>query len=57
MKIKEIKEKLKDCSFNAQPFKKSSGKWGLSGSTSLDRKTELEAWEAWYDYCKDKGVA
>ena len=40
----------------AEPRKKSSGKWGLRGSTSLDRNTQKEAYMAQYKYLKGRGL-
>lgn len=52
--IEEIKELLKDCSWNAEPRKKSKC-WGMYRSSSMDCKTEQEAWNVWYEYCLKNG--
>ncbi len=52
--ILEYKDLLKDCEWNATPRKKGN-KWGMPKSTMLDAKTEQEAWELWYNYCKTNG--
>lgn len=49
--IEEIKELLKNCNWNSEPRKKTKGYFGMPGSSMLDKKTEKEAWNAWYDYC------
>lgn len=54
MEIEEIKKRLKNCAWNAQPRKKSKV-WGIAGSSSLNAKTEKEAWNLWYNYCKQNG--
>lgn len=51
MDLEEIKSALKNCEWNAHPIKKSKA-WGLHGSSLLNRPTEIEAWQAWYEYCK-----
>ena len=49
-----IKEKLKD-NF-AVPFKKSTGKWGIKGSTLLDKKTEENCYESYYKYLQEHNL-
>ena len=53
--IQEIKDLLKGCLWNATPYKKLKG-WGMHGSSICDAKTEEEAWNLWYEYCKNHGV-
>lgn len=40
----------------AYPKLKTSKKWGLRGSTSLDRETEQESLKAVLDYLEERGI-
>lgn len=55
MTLQELKKILSQGNYNL-PVKKYNGKWGVSGSTALDRTTEYEAYNAFYNYLKTNNL-
>ena len=52
--LEEIKKLLEHG--YALPYKKSSSKWGIRGSSLLDRKTEEECYFDYYKYLEEHGL-
>ncbi len=52
----EEKKKILEENHLIIPYKKSNGKWGVKGSSLMDKKTEDESVNDFYEYCLIRGL-